>query len=450
VLLATSYMDEAERCHRVSLMHDGSLIATGTPERLTGALAGRVWAVRGVHVDDAVAAVQGWSAVQSTAIAGAEVRVLLRDGAGDLADRLAGAGLAGATIEPAAANLEDVFVHHLTRGAAAARATSLIPWGGVPPVRSEAEPAVIQARALTCRFGAFTAVDSVSLEVRPGEILGLLGPNGAGKTTLIKMLCGLERPSAGTATVGGHDVRRDRATLRGSIGYVSQRFSLYRDQTLRENLQLSAGLYGIPRSARRRRIQSVLAGLGLESFADRLPLALPLGFRQRLALGCAILHDPRVLFLDEPTAGVDPLARRQFWDLVHLLAHQHGVTVLVSTHYMDEASHCDRLGFMHEGRLVGLGRPGELGRKAVERGGPMVQVEAREFARAFVLLRPRFAGALLYGRRIRWQSPTPEPDAEEAMRLMAAAGIAARVGMEPLSMEDTFVSVIRQAGLDRG
>ncbi len=450
VLLATSYMDEAERCHRVSLMHDGALIAAGTPDQLTGALAGRLWAVRDVHVDDAVAALKRSPAVQSTAIAGVEVRVLVRDGAGDLADQLAGAGLVGATIEPVAANLEDVFVHHLTRGRALASAASLLPWQGTAPAPAVGVSAVIRARALTCRYGAFTAVDSVSLEVRAGEILGLLGPNGAGKTTLIKMLCGLERPTAGTAAVGGHDVRRDRALLRGHIGYVSQRFSLYRDQTLRENLRLSAGLYGIPRSLRRRRIDTMLSGLGLGAFADRLPLALPLGFRQRLALACAILHEPRVLFLDEPTAGVDPLARRQFWDLVHLLAHQHGVTVLVSTHYMDEASHCDRLGFMHEGRLVGLGRPDELTRQAVERGGPMVQVEAREFARAFVLLRDRFRGALLYGRRVRWQTPTPEPDVEEATRALAAAAITARVGTEPLSMEDTFVSVIREAGLGNG
>jgi ABC-type multidrug transport system ATPase subunit len=450
VLLATSYMDEAERCHRVSLMHDGGVIAGGTPDQLTAALAGRLWAVRGVHVDDAVAALKESPAVQSTALAGGEVRVLVRDGAGDLAEQLQAAGLVGAALEPVAANLEDVFVHHLTRDRPLASAASLLAWRGVAPAPVEGARAVIQARQLTCRFGAFTAVDRVSLEVRAGEILGLLGPNGAGKTTLIKMLCGLERPTAGAATVGGYDVRRDRARLRGNIGYVSQRFSLYRDQTLRENLRLSAGLYGIPRAVRHRRIETVLSGLGLEAFADRLPLALPLGFRQRLALGCAILHEPRVLFLDEPTAGVDPLARRQFWDLVHLLAHQHGVTVLVSTHYMDEASHCDRLGFMHEGRLVGLGRPDDLTRQAVERGGPMVAVEAREFARAFVLLHEHFSGALLYGRRVRWQSPAPEPDVEEATRALAAAAITARVGIEALSMEDTFVSVIREAGLGDG
>ena len=450
VLLATSYMDEAERCHRVSLMHDGALIAVGTPDQLTAALAGRLWAVGGVHVDDSIAALETSPAVQSTAIAGGEVRVLVRDGAVDLADRLAAAGLVGATIEPVAANLEDVFVHHLTRGRPLAGVASLLPWRGATLAPVDGAPATIRALELTCRFGAFTAVDRVSLEIRSGEILGLLGPNGAGKTTLIRMLCGLERPTAGAATVGGYDVRRDRAELRGHIGYVAQRFSLYRDQTLRENLQLSAGLYGIPRALRRRRIEAVLTGLGLDALADRLPMDLPLGFRQRLALGCAILHEPRVLFLDEPTAGVDPLARRQFWDLVHLLAHQQGVTVLVSTHYMDEASHCDRLGFMHDGRLVGLGRPGELTRRAVERGGPMVAVEAREFARAFVLLRERFSGALLYGRRVRWQSPTPEPDVEEATRVLAAAAITARVGIEPLSMEDTFVSVIREAGLGDG
>jgi ABC-2 type transport system ATP-binding protein len=303
------------------------------------------------------------------------------------------------------------------------------------------------ADRLTCRFGAFTAVDQVSLTVHPGEILGLLGPNGAGKTTLIKMLCGLQAPSAGAAVVAGHDVRRARTALRAHVGYMSQRFSLYGDQTVMENLRLSAGLYGIRGAERRSRIAALLERLGLEALADRQPRALPLGLRQRLALACAILHEPRVLFLDEPTAGVDPLARRQFWDIVHLLAHQRGVAILVSTHYMDEATHCDRLGFMHEGRLVGLGSPPELMRRAEEEGGPMVAVEAPDFVRAFVLLRERFPHAMLYGRRIRWQSGDPRRDSLAAREALAAAGLAAGIDTQPLSMEDTFVSVLRQAGL---
>jgi ABC-2 type transport system ATP-binding protein len=231
---------------------------------------------------------------------------------------------------------------------------------------------------------------------------------------------------------------------------MSQRFSLYRDQTVLENLNLTAGLYGLGGTERRRRVQAVLAGLGLEALSDRLPRALPLGVRQRLALACAIFHDPRVLFLDEPTAGVDPLARRQFWDLVHLLAHQHHVAVLVSTHYMDEATHCDRLGFMHEGRLTAVGPPNELARRAEQAGGPMVAVDTPDFRRAFMLLGARWPGAMLYGRRIRWQTRQPEAEIAQARDVLAGAGLSARLEIQPLSMEDTFVSVLRAAGLGRG
>ena len=390
VLLTTAYMDEAERCHRVGLMHDGALIAEGSPDELTATLG-----VRDAGLGD----------------------VFVR--------RLAGS-------RP----LADVGAL-FARTAAPARATTV---GG---------PAVA-ARGLGCRFGTFTAVDDVSLEVRPGEVLGLLGPNGAGKTTLIRMLCGLQAPTSGHAVVAGHDVQRARAAVRASIGYMSQRVSLYRDQTVRENLELTAGLYGVPRTAAAGRIDALLAGLGLDTLADRQPLALPLGLRQRLALACAVLHEPRVLFLDEPTAGVDPLARRQFWDLVHVLAHERGVAVLVSTHYMDEATHCDRLGFMHEGRLVALDRPDTLTKRAEAAAGPMVTVHAPEFAQAFVRLRAQFPGVMLYGRRIRWQSARAEADARAAEETLASAGLTAHAEIQPLSMEDTFVSVLRGAGLHGG
>jgi ABC-2 type transport system ATP-binding protein len=446
VLLTTAYLDEAERCHRVSLMHEGRLIAEGPPGTLTAAVAGRSFAVRTDEPARVLAALDG--AVLSAVRAGPELRLLLREPRPDLAADLAAAGLAGLRPEPLAPRLEDVFIEHLLRERppAFAPGPGRAPAAGGRPIGG----AAVRAEGLTCRFGAFTAVDAVSLEVAAGEILGLLGPNGAGKTTLIKMLCGLQVPTAGAGTVAGHDVRRERAALRRRIGYVSQRFSLYRDQTVLENLRLSAGLYGITGAARARRIEAVLASLGLDRFADRLPLDLPLGLRQRLGLACAMLHEPGVLFLDEPTAGVDSLARRQLWELVHGLARDGGVGVLVSTHYMDEVTHCDRLGFMHQGRLVALGQPAELARRAEREGGPMVAVDAAEFARAFLLLRERFPRAMLYGRRVRWQSRDPGADIAAAEAMLRAAGIAASAGVLPLSMEDTFVSVIEGAGPAHG
>ena len=446
VLLTTAYMDEAERCHRVSLMHDGAVIASGHPDELTAELAGRVWSIPGADPDALVEALQTGQSAQAVAIAGGEVRVLVRSVKSDVPGELAAAGLTGFVLEPSEPSFEDVFVERLTRDH---RAPASAPRGLLATARATFTGGAIVADALTCRFGSFTAVDRVSLTVDEGEILGLLGPNGAGKTTLIKMLCGLQTPAAGTATVAGLDVQKARAALRGRIGYMSQRFSLYRDQTVLENLRLSAGLYGIPRAERQGRIGSLLASLDLDRLADRQPRALPLGVRQRLALASAILHEPPVLFLDEPTAGVDPLARRQFWDLVHLLAHQHGVAVLVSTHYMDEATHCDRLGFMHEGRLVGLGSPSELRRRAEEEGGPVLSVDAAAFGRAFMLLQSRFPDAMLHGRRIRWQTGRPERDLPAARETLAAAGLAATIETQPLSMEDTFVSVVRAAGLGR-
>jgi ABC-2 type transport system ATP-binding protein len=451
VLLTTSYMDEAERCHRVSLMHEGVLVGDGAPEAMTETLAGRVFALRGLPPDQALDVLASVAAVESWTIGEGQVRVLARDGRAELDAGLSAAGLAPTAAEPVSATLEDVFVHRLTGGRPAA-AGALVPAHPEPAAAGRQErssaTAAVMADRLTCRFGTFTAVDGVSLEVHHEEIVGLLGPNGAGKTTLIKMLCGLQAPTSGGAIVAGHDVARAPREVRSRIGYMSQRFSLYPDQTVLENLSLSAGLHGIPRGRRRGRIEAVLASLGLQATADRLPRALPLGLRQRLALACAILHEPRVLFLDEPTAGVDPLARRQFWDLVHRLAHTHRVAILVSTHYMDEVTHCDRLGFMHEGRLVAVGPPAALARQAEDLGGPLVAVTAPAFAAAFTRLREHFPQALLYGRQVRWQSRQPERDAARARDVLAAAGIEARLAMRPPSMEDTFVAIIRRGGLE--
>jgi ABC-2 type transport system ATP-binding protein len=221
-----------------------------------------------------------------------------------------------------------------------------------------AEPA-IHATELTRTFGAFTAVDRVTFDVRSGEVFGFLGANGAGKTTAIRMLTGLLAPSAGQATVAGHNVYTESEAIKRDIGYMSQRFSLYEDLTVRENIRLYGGIYGLSNREIRDRTSGLLSRLGLEHAADEFVRAIPLGWRQKLAFSVALLHQPRIVFLDEPTGGVDPITRRQFWELIYEAAAG-GTTVLVTTHYMDEAEYCDRISIMVDGRIGAMGTPGDL------------------------------------------------------------------------------------------
>jgi len=235
---------------------------------------------------------------------------------------------------------------------------------------AQPQPAV-WARGLTRRFGSFTAVDAIDLDIPPGEVFGFLGANGAGKTTAIRMLCGLLKPSDGEARVAGFRVGAESERLKRRIGYMSQRFSLYGDLSVRENLEFFGGIYGIEGEALGERSDQLLPRLDLVGREEELAASLPLGYQQRLALGCALLHGPAVLFLDEPTGGVDPLARRRFWDLIYEQAAG-GVTVFVTTHYMDEAEYCGRVSIMVSGRIVALGSPAELKRESG--GGTMQEV----------------------------------------------------------------------------
>jgi ABC-2 type transport system ATP-binding protein len=217
----------------------------------------------------------------------------------------------------------------------------------------------LSVQGLTKKFGDFIAVDHVSFTVKPGEVLGYLGPNGSGKTTTIRMLCGLMKPSEGTAQVMGIDVSQNPEAVKPHIGYMSQKFALYDDLTVLENLQFYAGVYDVPEAEEAARIQDVLHMAGLEGRTGLSTSELSGGWRQRLALGCALIHRPPLLFLDEPTSGVDPVARREFWDLIYQLASQ-GTTVFITTHYMDEAEHCNRVGFMYRGRLLAFDTPRAL------------------------------------------------------------------------------------------
>lgn len=308
--------------------------------------------------------------------------------------------------------------------------------------------AVVGARGLTRRFGDFTAVDAIDLRVAAGEVFGLLGANGAGKTTTIRMLCGTLAPDAGEMRVAGVDMVRHPRRARGRIGYVSQGFALYGDLTVRENLSLQAGLYGLGGDAARGRIGRALDYLSLRAHASRPARGLPMGFQRRLSLACALLHEPAVLFLDEPTSGVDPLARQHFWELIYDLA-EGGIGILVTTHYMDEAAFCDRLALMHDGRVIEQGAPEELLRRRLST--PMIELEAARCESCARWLSDSrevrevipHAGRL----RIRLQAGADaEAFMDEARRRAREQGTAVS-RIEPVApeLEDVFVALIEQA-----
>jgi ABC-2 type transport system ATP-binding protein len=301
----------------------------------------------------------------------------------------------------------------------------------------------ITARGLTRRFGAFTAVDRVSFEVEQGEIFGYLGANGAGKSTTIRMLIGLLAPTGGEGTVAGHDVAKDPAAVKGSIGYMSQKFSLYLDLPVMENLVFFGSAYGLEGKALRRRAGELLERVGLAGHDDQTTGDLPGGLRQRLALASALLHAPKVVFLDEPTAGVDPVARRTFWDLIRELAAS-GTTVFVTTHYLDEAEHCRRIGLMVDGKLVALDTPPGLKRSwvpervVVARGRGLGAAAAALRAAPGVKAVEPFGAAL----HVRVAPGTADPAGRVAAALAAAGARDVRAEEAQPSLEDVFLAVV--------
>ncbi len=252
---------------------------------------------------------------------------------------------------------------------------------------------------LVKRFGDFVAVDHIDIETRKGEVFGFLGPNGAGKSTTIRMLCGLLRPTSGRAVVAGFDVARDPESVRQNIGYMSQKFSLYNDLKVIENIRLFAGLYSVPAKDLQGRIDWALEMANLKGQENLITGTLPGGWKQRLALGCAVLHKPPVIFLDEPTSGVDPITRRQFWDLIHEMAGE-GVTVFVTTHYMEEAEYCNRLALIFRGKIVALGTPSELKRDSMT--GQLLLVECEPLGAAVEALQaaPGVMDAAVFGNAL--------------------------------------------------
>ena len=369
VLLSTAYLDEAERCDEVVLLHDGVVLAQGTPAKLRETMRGRSYQINAADIDKRalqfrIAQAPG---VLDSLIQGDHVRVVMHDDVPpDPGILLPGVdGIELASVPP---RFEDSFVallkaksgsNEVSPSHMAGSDTSPLPIRGKEQNLSEAGKTVIEVHELQRRFGNFYAVNNVTFSVEKGEVFGLLGANGAGKSTTFRMLCGLLPPSGGTLRVAGADLRHAAAAARARIGYMSQKFSLYGHLSVAENLRFFGNVYGLSGQKGATRIDWALREFELASIADFTSGDLSLGYKQRLALACALMHEPEILFLDEPTSGVDPLARREFWSRINVLAQQ-GVTIMVTTHFMEEAEYCDRLAIMAEGEILTMGTPGSI------------------------------------------------------------------------------------------
>lgn len=358
VLLSTAHLDEAERCAEVILLHEGRVLDQGDPAAMSARLAGRSWAVTGPgrRPRQVQAELAGRPGVVDALVQGEHVRVVTEAAEPPV-------GLDGLEVRATPPRFEDCFVDLLRcrdRTDHAARAGgNPVDQAWTPAGAGRTEGAVIEVRGLARRFGEFKAVAGIDFSIHRGEIFGLLGANGAGKTTTFRMLCGLLPASAGHLEVAGLDLRHAAAAARGRIGYMSQKFSLYGNLSVAQNLDFFARAYGLAGAALRERLDWALAEFDLAGHAEQLSGDLPLGYKQRLAMACALMHRPEIIFLDEPTSGVDPLARREFWQRINGLARQ-GVTVLVTTHFMEEAEYCDRLAIMAAGRILVLAEPAAI------------------------------------------------------------------------------------------
>jgi len=299
----------------------------------------------------------------------------------------------------------------------------------------------VVTEGLTKRFGHFTAVDHVDLLVHAGELYGFLGPNGAGKSTTLRMLCGILEPSDGRGRVLGFDLRGEPERIKAAIGYMSQRFSLYDDLTAEENLTFYAAVYGVPGRRRAERARQMIQLADLVGREDMLAGRLSGGYRQRLALACALVHEPRLVFLDEPTAGVDPVSRRTFWELIRRLADG-GVTVVVTTHYMDEAEHCDRLGFIYQGKLIAQGTPAAIKTETFQK--PVFAIKTPEPRRAAEVLVgwSEAEEVVRFGAALRLVAAHEALRAEAIRAVLGAAGLTATIEAVPPSVEDLFVSFV--------
>ena len=445
IVVATPYLDEAERCTRIALMYDGEIHQTGTPRELRQSLGLQRLIVRADKLGRALDLLQETPGIDDAQRFGDRLDVMVKDPAAGqelTRERLKAASIAVEQISVAPPTLENTFVALLRKDH---RDAGTVPFPMTQEHGDRTPGAIaIGARNLSKRFGEFDAVKNVSLEVRYGEIYGLLGANGAGKTTTIKMLCGLIEPTAGEGSLAGETGPIRSGSVRRRVGYMSQKFSLYDDLTIEENLDFFAGVYGVPFKERADKKRWVLSFSGLEGRGQLMTGSLPGGWKQRVAFGAAVMHEPSVLFLDEPTSGVDPLARRAFWKMINSFADSR-MAILVTTHYLEEAEQCNRLGLMVAGELVAQGTPS--GVKAAQKGHLLELITDK----------PQQANNFLKGKMDRWRislfgdrlhvivDDDPETGIRKVTDLLNGAAInVLQAHEESYSLEDVFIAVVEQ------
>ncbi len=450
IVVATPYLDEAERCNRIALMYEGQIHEIGTLPQLRSNLGLQRLEIRTKDIAAVDRALLPLVNLELTGIAdvqtfGDRLDVLVRDPqSATIQVRAALSDFAIDSIQTTEATLENVFVTRLRQQGSD---PAFIPLPGSSQQQPLNAPSsiAIGARDLYKTFGNFRAVKGVNLDIHYGEIYGLLGANGAGKTTVIKMLCGLLPSTSGELSLAGqtHDLRS--GDLRRRIGYMSQKFTLYDDLSVVENLEFYCGIYEVPQRLRQQKIDWVLETCGLVGQEKMLTGRLPGGWKQRVAFGASVMHEPEILFLDEPTSGVDPLARRQFWRLIEDLA-QRGTAVLVTTHYLEEAEQCNRMGFMVAGEMVLQGSPSEI--KAAQ-PGQLIELRVDRNQQASDILKSHLDSwrVAIFGDRLHVVLDRPDTEIPHLQAVLATAGITVRsIRPVPFSLEDAFISVVQRSG----
>jgi ABC-2 type transport system ATP-binding protein len=448
VLVSTPYLDEAERFNRVALMHRGKIIACDTPQNLKTELAGEILEIRANPVRETVTTLRQVPFSGVPRLFGDTIHIMVDEAekrCSEVKNLLEQKNITVEDIRPITPGLEDAFVNCLAgleeKPSGQVAHNNL---AGASIKEHDPNEITIRVSELTRRFGDFTAVDRVSFEVRRGEIFGLLGPNGSGKTTTIRMIIGLLAPTSGSAHVLGQDMVEGTAASRSKMGYMSQKFSLFADLTVEENINLYGGLYGLSASQLEEGKKWVLDMAGLGGKEKLMPLELSGGWKQRLALGCTIIHGPEVIFLDEPTAGVDPLSRRSFWELIQQLSAR-GTTIFITTHYMDEAEHCHRLGLLHQGKLIALGSPRQLKTEQVK--GELVEVATSDYVRALELLSAEagYQQVSLFGSAIHIGVDDAETASPKIKALLESGNVSVySINRIPFTMEDVFISLVEE------